>query len=216
VLHVERHRFFQVHVLARVDRVHEVLRVQMLRRGDDDGIDGLVVQQTPVIEKSGGAGHKLLRVVQALGVDVGEPSQLHIGARQSLMYQSVPRWPAPLTPSNFVGNWLLTKSEPPQMRVSPDGARLVPFTSTQVFGAIVARSPSAFATSEITGELVPGEPAASEMVNVAVATRMDEFRAALARSDDADAYPVVGAENAGGRGQRRGQTGRHRANKLAA
>ena len=56
-----------------------------------------------------------------------------------------------LTPSRLVGNWLFTKSELCQMRVSPAGPRLEPLISTHVFGAIVATPPSAFATSVTAG-----------------------------------------------------------------
>src|ERR1035441_4221197 len=49
---------------------------------------------------------------------------------------------------------LATKSEPCQMRESPEGARLTPLISTHVFGAMAGTSPSAFATSAITGPLV--------------------------------------------------------------
>src|SRR5580658_11334807 len=65
-------------------------------------------------------------------------------------------WPftVTLTPSRLVGNWLFTKSELCQMRVSPAGLRLEPLISTHEFGAIVATPPSAFATSVIVGVAV--------------------------------------------------------------
>src|ERR1700683_4507335 len=65
-------------------------------------------------------------------------------------------WPftVTLTPSRLVGNWLFTKSEPCQMRVSPAGPRLEPLISTHEFGAIVATPPSAFATSVTVGVAV--------------------------------------------------------------
>jgi len=53
-----------------------------------------------------------------------------------------------------VGNWLFTKSDLPQMRVSPTGPRLEPLISTHEFGAIVATPPSAFATSVTVGAAV--------------------------------------------------------------
>src|SRR5579863_10348160 len=56
-----------------------------------------------------------------------------------------------LSPSRLVGSWPLAKSEFPQVRVSPAGPRLEPWIATQVFGAMVARPPSAFATSVIFG-----------------------------------------------------------------
>src|SRR5690348_11937416 len=52
----------------------------------------------------------------------------------------------------------LAKSFSCQVRVSPAGARLVPLISTHVLGAIVALSPSAFATLEMTGVLAGMAP----------------------------------------------------------
>ena len=46
----ERHGLFLIHVLAGVERGDEVLAVQVLRSGDQDGVDDLVVEQMAVIE----------------------------------------------------------------------------------------------------------------------------------------------------------------------
>ncbi len=80
VVHGERHGLFLVDVLAGVQRGDEVLAVQVLRGGDQDGVDGLVVEQVAVVEIGLGSGHDLLRVFQALGVDVGESQEFGIGA----------------------------------------------------------------------------------------------------------------------------------------
>ena len=45
----ERHRLFLIDVLARLDRGHEVEGVLMLRRGDEHGVDRLVVEQLPEV-----------------------------------------------------------------------------------------------------------------------------------------------------------------------
>ena len=50
VVHRERHRLFLVDVLAGAERGDEMLAVQMLRRGDQDRVDVLVVEQVAVIE----------------------------------------------------------------------------------------------------------------------------------------------------------------------
>jgi len=41
VIHVERHGFFLVDLLARLERCDEMLGVQMLGRGDEDGVNRL-------------------------------------------------------------------------------------------------------------------------------------------------------------------------------
>ena len=50
VVHGERHGLFLVDMLAGVERRGEVLAVQVLRGGDQDGVDALVVEQVAVIE----------------------------------------------------------------------------------------------------------------------------------------------------------------------
>ena len=50
------HRFFEIDVLARRDRIRELLGVQMLGGGDDHGVHGRIVQQTAVIAMDRRAG----------------------------------------------------------------------------------------------------------------------------------------------------------------
>ena len=79
VIHIERHGFFLVDLLAGIERSDEMLGVEMLRRGDQHGVDGFIVEQVAVIEIGFGVGNDLLGVVQALGVDIGERNDLGIG-----------------------------------------------------------------------------------------------------------------------------------------
>src|SRR5690349_22856069 len=101
-----------------------------------------------------------------------------------------------LTPSSCVGNWLLMKSGPCQMRVSPEGARFDPLISTQVFGAITCASPSAFATRVIAG---PGAAfvhvdAGSDVICPAIANRS---RLARAYRSCSEVFPRIGLVVAG-------------------
>ena len=72
-----------------------------------------------------------------------------------------------LTPSNAVGIWLFTKSEPSQLRTC--GASFDPIIDTQVFGEITGLLPKALPTKVITGA---GDLMAS---TVAVSLALDEF-----------------------------------------
>ena len=46
------HRFFAIHMFARFHSVHRNLRVPMIRRSDQHGVDVLSFEQPPVIEKA--------------------------------------------------------------------------------------------------------------------------------------------------------------------
>ena len=61
-----------------------MLAVQVLRGGDEDGVDGLVVQQVAVVEVGLDVGDDALHRLQALGVDVGRAHELGIGAGHRL------------------------------------------------------------------------------------------------------------------------------------
>ena len=84
VIHREGHRLFLVDVLAGGERGDEVLAMQVLRRGDQDGVDGLVVEQVAVVEIRLGVGRDLLHIFQPAGVDVGGADAFHIRAGQRL------------------------------------------------------------------------------------------------------------------------------------
>ena len=80
-------RFFEIHVLAGGDRIAELLRVKMLRRRDDHGVDGRIVQQTPVIAMDRRAGRNRRGRLQALGIDVGKSRDFGVGAGPDMIDQ---------------------------------------------------------------------------------------------------------------------------------
>ncbi len=83
----ERERLLLIHMLARLERMNEVLRVQMLRRGDDDRIDALVVEQAAMIVINGRARNQIARVIEALVVNVRKRGDLNVRAGDGLMEQ---------------------------------------------------------------------------------------------------------------------------------
>src|ERR1022692_1098374 len=87
MLHAERHGLFLIDVFAGVERRHEVLAMQVLRRGDEDRVDALVVQQVAVVEIGLGGGRDGARVVQALSVDVRDAGEFRVGTCQRLAHE---------------------------------------------------------------------------------------------------------------------------------
>ena len=61
-----------------------MLAVQVLRGGDQDGIDVLIVQQAAIVQVGLGVGRDLLDVFQAAGVDVGGADAFDVGAGERL------------------------------------------------------------------------------------------------------------------------------------
>ena len=84
VVHGERHGLFLVDVLAGIERGGEALGVQVLRRGDQDGVDILVLQQAAIVEVGLGVGRDAFHVFQAAGVDVGRADAFGVGAGDRL------------------------------------------------------------------------------------------------------------------------------------
>ena len=84
MLHRERHRLFLVDMLARVQRGSEALRVQVLRRGDQDGVDVLVLQHAVVVQVRLGIGSDLPGLFQPPRVDIGRANALHVFQGQRL------------------------------------------------------------------------------------------------------------------------------------
>ena len=98
-------------MLACVQRGGEMLAMQMLRRGDQDGVDALVVEQIAVVEVSLGVRRDLLGVFEALGIDVGEGHEIGVGAGHRLphdLHAAVARTdnsqPEPFVGSQNIGN----------------------------------------------------------------------------------------------------------------
>ena len=76
----ERHGLFLIDVLAGIERGGEMLAMEMLRRGDQDGVDGFVVEQIAVVEIGLGVGRNQFGVFETLGIDIGEGDELGVGA----------------------------------------------------------------------------------------------------------------------------------------
>ena len=87
VIEREGQRLFLIDMLARFERIDKMLAMQMLRRGDDDGVDGLVLQKPAMIAVGGRGWDAVSGVVQALGVDIGECGDLDVGTGQSLVQE---------------------------------------------------------------------------------------------------------------------------------
>src|ERR1017187_4515444 len=81
----ERHGLFLIDMLAASDGAGEVLRVEVLRGGDEDGVDVAVVQQAAVVEVGLGVGRYLADILQAAGIDVGGADAFHVLAVERLL-----------------------------------------------------------------------------------------------------------------------------------
>jgi hypothetical protein len=73
-----------IHILTRLDAGNEMTRMQMLRRRDQDGIDGLILQQLAEIPISPGCGGKSLRLVQTPGIRIGDANGLDPGTAEGI------------------------------------------------------------------------------------------------------------------------------------
>ena len=82
VVGVEGHGLFLVHVLPGLKRGNEIEHVLVLGRGDEDGVDRLVVKKLAEILILGGVGRKLFRFVQAARVNVSDRDGFHVRAFQ--------------------------------------------------------------------------------------------------------------------------------------
>jgi hypothetical protein len=80
VIGAERHGLFLIDVLARLNRRHEVQRVLMLRRGDQDRVDVLIVEQLPKVLVGLDRRNERLHLIQPAGVNVRGGDSLGIGA----------------------------------------------------------------------------------------------------------------------------------------
>lgn len=70
VVHRERHRFLLINVLAGLDGVSEVFAMQVLRSGDQNSVDILVVEKAAMIEICFGSRDGLLSGFEAARVNV--------------------------------------------------------------------------------------------------------------------------------------------------
>src|ERR1019366_9319597 len=81
----ERHGLFLIDMLATRDSGGEVLGVEVLRGGDEDGVDVAVVQQAAAVEVGLGVGRDLPDILQAAGIDVGGAHAFHVLAGEGLL-----------------------------------------------------------------------------------------------------------------------------------
>ena len=72
-----RHRLLDVHVLARGHGVDGDLRVPMVRRGDQHGVDVVAIQEVPIIERAVGAADPFCPVQPPL-VNIAHRGDLHV------------------------------------------------------------------------------------------------------------------------------------------
>ncbi len=87
VVDSERHRLFLINVLARVERGAEVFGMQVLRGRDHNRVDGLVLEQPPIIEIRRRTGRETLGAIELLGVDIAEGDDLGIRAGADVVEQ---------------------------------------------------------------------------------------------------------------------------------
>jgi hypothetical protein len=59
----------------------------MLRRGDDDGVDRLILKQAAMVRVDGRGWYAIPGVVQAFTVNIGEGGDFDVGASQRLVQQ---------------------------------------------------------------------------------------------------------------------------------
>ena len=81
---IERHGLFLIDVLAGVERGGEAFGMQVLRRRDEHGVDGFVVEQMAVIEISLGVGRDLLDLFEPVRVNIGRAHAFDTGQRNGL------------------------------------------------------------------------------------------------------------------------------------
>ena len=79
VIGIKGHSLFLVDILAGLNGGNKVERMQVLGSGNEDGVDGFVVEQTSEIGIGLNRGSNLLGFVQAAGVDVGHGDRLRVG-----------------------------------------------------------------------------------------------------------------------------------------
>src|SRR5262245_4031912 len=81
----EGHRLFLVDMLARGQRVREVLAVEVLRGGDQDGVDVLILQESTMIQVRFGVGRDRFGSFEGFGIDIGDTDAFNIGSRDRLL-----------------------------------------------------------------------------------------------------------------------------------
>jgi hypothetical protein len=84
VVNGEGHRFFLIDVLAGVERVDEVLGMEVLRSGDEHRIDTVVFKQQAVVVEDFAAGNALQGALAMGAVDVADRGNFNVGTSYGL------------------------------------------------------------------------------------------------------------------------------------
>ena len=82
MVRVERHGLLLIHIFARLNGRHEVKRVLVLRRGDENRVNRLVIEQPPKITVSLEPRGESLRLVQPAGIDIRDCHGLYVRTAQ--------------------------------------------------------------------------------------------------------------------------------------
>ena len=84
LVHGEGHGLFDVDMLAGVERANEMLGVEVLGSGDEDGVDCGIFEEVAIIGMLPGVGSDGARFFQAAGVDVGHAGAFGVGAAEGV------------------------------------------------------------------------------------------------------------------------------------
>ena len=76
----------------------KVLAVQVLRRGDQDRVDALVVEHLPVVDEGFDAGELSFRVFELLRIDIATATNSVFGHAAASRAMALPRSPYPMMP----------------------------------------------------------------------------------------------------------------------
>ena len=88
MVHRERHRLFLIHMLAGIERGHEMLAMQMLRRGDQHRVDRFVIQQPPIVViRRGRREPAFFASSRRRRVNVGESREIDAGQGNGFPHQ---------------------------------------------------------------------------------------------------------------------------------
>ena len=115
VVGVERHRLFLVNVLPGVDGGNEMQRVKVLRRRDQDRVNGLVVQQATKILMGLNGGNEGFHFVEPAGVHIRHRHRLHVGT----VNRGVQDLPPPAAAANQADSNAVVRPQHPLRRKEP-------------------------------------------------------------------------------------------------
>src|SRR5439155_24296065 len=84
-----------------VERRREMLAMQMLRRRDQHRVDALILEKIPVVKISLRIGRDFLRILEPLGIDIGEPDELGVRTSYRLAHDLHPPVARPDDPEPY-------------------------------------------------------------------------------------------------------------------